>query len=290
MTLSYRARLDERSQPTLAETLARYDRLVARLRIALAIIVVLLSGALVAYHAIDGADAAVTTTSHTSYALRPCSTCREVPYPTQLECERAADAEAQRVGQTREAGGAVYTCVIRHNVIATFRPNPTTPPPVCPAAPASRQGTCPTGTQGTWTQTATVGPAPACTVSWSTAPAGACVAIPPPPPPPPDPSPAGTATLNWTPPALYQRLCMRDDQGNEVNCVGGHPIPPSAIEAYRITYNTEGGSRPQVVQVPGNVRTHRITGLISRPWYFSVKAVVGGNESPPSNVIVYNVR
>lgn len=69
------------------------------------------------------AKAAVTTATHRSYALRPCSTCREVSYPTEAECTAAANAEAQRVGATREIGGAVYTCIIRHNIIATFRPN-----------------------------------------------------------------------------------------------------------------------------------------------------------------------
>ena len=50
----------------------------------------------------------------------------------------------------------------------------TAPTPTCPPAPAptTRQGTCPAGTTGTWTQTGTssVGPAPACTVTVSWAP------------------------------------------------------------------------------------------------------------------------
>lgn len=71
-------------------------------------------------------NAAVTTTTHTSYALRPCSICREVAYPTESECRAAAQAEAQRVGLTRTTGGAVYTCITRHNVIATFSPGPVT--------------------------------------------------------------------------------------------------------------------------------------------------------------------
>jgi hypothetical protein len=69
---------------------------------------------------------AVTTTQHETYALRPCSTCTEIRYPTKAECEAAALAEAQRVGATRTTGSAVYTCITRHNVIATFRPNPVT--------------------------------------------------------------------------------------------------------------------------------------------------------------------
>lgn len=76
--------------------------------------------------AFSDAFTAVTTATHRSYALRPCSTCREVPYPTESECVAAANAEALRAGTTRTSGSAVYTCVIRHNVIATFRPNPVT--------------------------------------------------------------------------------------------------------------------------------------------------------------------
>lgn len=68
--------------------------------------------------------AAVTTATHTTYAVRPCSICKEVAYPTEAECWAAAEAEARRIGETRTAGSAVYTCITRHNVIATFGPNP----------------------------------------------------------------------------------------------------------------------------------------------------------------------
>lgn len=66
------------------------------------------------------ATSAVTTATNTTYALRPCSTCTEVRYPTEAECRAAAQAEAQRIGGTRTTGSAVYTCITRHNVIATF--------------------------------------------------------------------------------------------------------------------------------------------------------------------------
>jgi hypothetical protein len=78
------------------------------------------------------ANAAVTTAISETYALRTCSTCAEIKFPTsstcnndcaRRQCEAAALAEAQRVGTTRETGGAVYMCITRHNVIATFRPN-----------------------------------------------------------------------------------------------------------------------------------------------------------------------
>lgn len=75
------------------------------------------------------AMSAVTTATHTTYALRPCSTCKEIKYPTEAECREAAQAEARRVGESRTTGAAVYTCITRHNVIATFRVNPPQPPP-----------------------------------------------------------------------------------------------------------------------------------------------------------------
>ena len=71
-----------------------------------------------------GVWSAVTTSQHETFALRPCSTCAEVRYPTKAECEAAAVAEARRVGETRTTGSAVYTCITRHNVIATFQPAP----------------------------------------------------------------------------------------------------------------------------------------------------------------------
>lgn len=66
--------------------------------------------------------AAVRTTTSISYALRPCSTCKEVVYRSEAECRAAAFAEADRVGATRTTGSAVYTCIERFNVIATFYP------------------------------------------------------------------------------------------------------------------------------------------------------------------------
>lgn len=74
------------------------------------------------------AQAAVTTASSATYAFKRCSTCIEVRYPTEQECRAAAYAEAERVGLTRTTGSAVYTCITRFNVIATFRANPTPAP------------------------------------------------------------------------------------------------------------------------------------------------------------------
>lgn len=212
------------------------------------------------------ADSAVTTATHTSYALRPCSTCREVVYPDEASCRAAALAEARRVGETRTSGGAVYTCMIRANVIATFRPNPTTP--TCPPAPApqTRPGTCPTGTAGSWTQTGTssVGPAPTCTVTvtWGPVmpPEGACTPI-----PPPD---AGQATLTWTPPT-------RNTDGTALTNLAG----------YRIVHGLSPGELTQTVQVGASVSRHTLSGLPAGTRHFAVKAFNStGVESALSNV------
>lgn len=90
-------------------------------RVTAAIVVMVLATLISAFLSL--AAAAVVTAEHRSYALRPCSTCREIVYPTEAECVAAGIAEAQRIGLTREQGSAVYTCIVRHNVIATFRPN-----------------------------------------------------------------------------------------------------------------------------------------------------------------------
>lgn len=68
--------------------------------------------------------AAVRTVTSVSYALRPCSTCKEVVYATKSACEDAAFAKAAEVGATRTTGSAVYTCITRFNVIATFYAGP----------------------------------------------------------------------------------------------------------------------------------------------------------------------
>lgn len=236
------------------------------------LLLVAVSMVLSAWLAWHETHAAVTTATHTSYALRPCSTCKEIRHETREACEEAAQAEARRVGATRETGAAVYTCVIRHNVIATFRPNPTTPPPQPCATVSPRQQFCPAGTTGTWTQNPIVSPAPACTVTWtpSAPPATACVLIP---PPDPDPVPGGI-TLSWTAPT-------ENDDGSRLTNLAG----------YRISYGTQGGTRPTTVQVGPNVTRHTLTGLGSGSWFFSVKAFnTEGRESAASNVVERVVR
>lgn len=263
---SYRYRTDENCSTPVGEALRRYDRVVAGVRIAAAVAVVLISGLMVAYHA-DATQVSewqVTLTRGTSgtfVATAKAATPEAALQACHLLVPNAATTRTQ------------FTCNPPRRVYIV-----TANPVTCPAVPAPRPGTCPAGTSGTWTQTATVGPAPTCTVTWSSAPTGACTPL---------TAPTGT-TLSWTPPTHFERVCMRDAQGNEVNCVGGGLIP--AVDAYRITYNTSGGSRPQVVQVPGIVTRHSLSNLPPGDWYFSVKAVIGGNESAPSNVIARTIR
>lgn len=133
------------------------------------------------------AVADVTTATHNSYALRPCSTCKEIKYDTEAECREAGQAEARRVGETRTTGSAVYTCITRHNVIATFRAPPVQPPPppTCPAAPTSQTRTiqCPAGYTGSYTErsSSAVSAPPECvvTTTWTAVPPGngACVPV-----------------------------------------------------------------------------------------------------------------
>lgn len=202
--------------------------------------------------------AAVTTVTSTSYALRPCSTCKEVAYPTEAQCIAAGQAEARRVGETRTTGSAVYTCVVRHNVIATFRADTVT----CPSASAPRVQSCPAGTTGSWSQTATVGPAPACAVTWSplAAPPGACTT----------PPPSGTATLSWTPPT-------RNTDGSALNNLAG----------YRIHYGRSAGELSQTIQIADAGATrYTIERLSAGTWHFAVRAYnSAGGESDPSNTI-----
>lgn len=186
-------------------------------------------------------------------------------------------------GQTREAAeeacraavpisnstAITYTCGAARRVFVVT--------PSCSPAPAPRTQNCPSGTTGTWTQTATVGPAPTCAITWSpaTPPAGACVVS-------PSPTP-GRVTLRWTAPTHNERICERNVAGQEVNCVGGDLL--TNLAGYRLSYGTSGGSRPATIQFPATVTQHTIT-LSEGDWFFSVKAFnTFGVESAPSNVI-----
>ncbi len=111
----YRYEPDHRC-PSPSEPEQRQLKGLWRLAVLLTAMFVLLSATL--WHE---ARATVTTAIHETYAVRTCSTCKEIAYPTEVECENAAQAEAQRVGATRTSGSAVYTCIKRYNVIATFK-------------------------------------------------------------------------------------------------------------------------------------------------------------------------
>lgn len=189
----------------------------------------------------------------------------------------AAESACTAGVPTANPTSITYTCGAARKVFVV------TPDPVlCPAPPAPRTGlACPAGTTGTWSQTATVGPTPACTITWSpaTAPATSCVPVPPPAP--------GTITLQWTVPTHNERVCMRTPEGVEVDCVGGDPL--TNLAGFRLSYGTEGGSRPATLQLPATATRHTIT-LSEGDWFFSIKAFNStGAESAPSNVVQVRV-
>lgn len=187
----------------------------------------------------------------------------------------AAESSCAAAVPTNNSTAITYTCGAARRVFVVT-PNPVT----CPAAPAPRTGlACPTGTVGTWSQTATVGPPPACAITWNppTAPATLCVVE----------TAPGRVTLQWTAPTHNERICMRAPDGSEVNCVGGDPL--TNLAGFRLTYGTQGGSRPAVVQFPAATLRHTIT-LSEGDWFFAVKAFNSeGVESAPSNVISVRV-
>lgn len=190
---------------------------------------------------------------------------------------REAAESACAAAVPRNATSAItYTCGAARRVFVV------TPDPVtCPAAPAPRTGLpCPSGTTGTWSQTATVGPAPTCAITWlpATPPANACVAN--------EPTP-GVVTLTWTAPTHNERLCERAADGSEINCTGGDLL--TNLAGFRLSYGTSGGSRPATIQFPASTTRHTIT-LSEGDWFFSVKAFnTQGVESAPSNVVQVRV-
>lgn len=122
-----------------------------------------------------------------NFDILVCSNSSEA---AMLQCV-AADAE-RRAATTRYQ----LRYPNRYVTVSYTRPTCPTPPPE-----ETRPGTCPAGTEGSWTQTGTTtfGPAPACvpTVTWRpvTAPDGICHPV----TPPPLPAPTGiTATAQST--------------------------------------------------------------------------------------------
>lgn len=239
---------------------------VDRLIIAVVVVVALATLGAAVMVGSNSAHAAVTTVTSIKYAYKPCSTCKEVLKPTASECEQAAKDDAAKNGETRTTGSAVYTCVTRYNVIATFKANPV-PPVTCPAPPPPRTQPCPAGTSGSWEQTALVGPAPTCSLTWNPqSPAtGACPALP----------PSGTATLTWTPPTKN---------------VDGTPF--TTLRNYRILYGTNASALSQTLEtLAGAEPKYEFKNLAPGTYYFAVRAVnSAGMESVNSNVVTKVVR
>lgn len=114
------------------------------------------------------ADAAVDRVTVSVYRLIDLANGRVVAQSF-TSCDDAVRAQ----NPTKVSGSARLRC---YRDFTVYYKAGTPPPPTCPALPAPRQQTCPTGTVGSWTQTPTMAAPPACTVVWSpsSAPAGAC--------------------------------------------------------------------------------------------------------------------
>lgn len=168
--------------------------------------------------------------------------------PSAQACDEALAAKRALYAATKTSGSERWICREDRWVNVSYGPNPVT----CAAAPSPRQQTCLDGYSGSWTQTATVGPAPACVVTWtpSTMPPGSCTPI----------QPNGTATLNW-----------QHDGRN--------------VEGFRIVYGTSPTALSQTVQFPDPAIRTVIIPLQPGTYFFGVKAYQGGNESDVSNVV-----
>lgn len=215
---------------------------------------------------VGSANADVTTASAATYGFKRCSTCSEVRYPTEQECRTAAYAEAQRVGLTREAGSAVYTCITRFNVIATFKANAPAPvncvvsewgpwsdPPWLDCADGMQSRTI-VRTRTIVTQPANGGTACPSLVE-TQAQTRTC---------------PGTATLSWTPPT-------QNTDGTALTNLAG----------YRISYGSSATAMTQVIQVanPGVTR-YTVSNLEAGTHYFGIRAYnSAGAESSVSNVV-----
>lgn len=169
--------------------------------------------------------------------------------PSLQACDEALVSQRALYAAKKTSGSERWVCREDRWTNVSYGPNPS-----CPSPPAPRTQNCPTGYNGSWTQTATVGSAPTCAVSWSptTAPTGSCVPVPP-------PTPSGTATLTWTHSGLNTRG-FRVRFGRSQTSMAGFSILPSA-----------------------SARTATITELAPGTYYFTVEAmgICTGTQGSP---------
>jgi hypothetical protein len=168
----------------------------------------------------------------------PASTTYRANFtPDACRTEKAARGEAE--AKTRTSGTVQYKCQIEERDTWTFKaaaPCPSPPPD------QTRPGTCPAGTEGSWTQTGTTtfGPAPDCapTVTWRpvTPPEGACTPI----PPPALPAPSGvTATAVSASEILVKWNVVADALAYSVRRCIGASCDPLSVPALRCTAGLE---------------------------------------------------
>lgn len=189
-------------------------------------------------------------------------------------------------GLTRTTGANVYKCVVEYSAPVTFKANPT-----CPSPPPdqTRPGTCPAGTQGSWTQTGTTtySAAPACapTVTWRPVmpPEGACT----PTPPPALPAPTGvTATPVSTSEIRVRWGIVPDAVAYSLRRCIGVSCDPLAVPALRCV---QGLEQSHVSLNPGitvryqvqAARTADCSGELSLPSDPPVSATTLATPVPP---------
>lgn len=156
------------------------------------------------------------------------------------------------------------SCVSTFNYVARYQPN-STPPPSCPPIPAPREENCPSGTLGTFEQTATMGPAPDCVITWSSPQADDCPAVP----------ASNTAPLSWTPPT-------RNVDGSTLTNLAG----------FRIVYGQAADQLTRTIQLVNPSQSRfTVENLSPGQWYFAVKAyTANGTESARSAVWTKTVQ
>lgn len=163
------------------------------------------------------------------------------------DCQRlAAITRAMTAAETRSvAVAAVVQPTVRYCrspiVYQTVEPEVTR----CALPPPPRPGTCPAGTSGSWTQTATMGPPPTCAVIWSSASAGDCVPVSTEPT-----ADANDVPLTWT-------------QGGDLTKLMG----------YLLVYGTSPNYLPrQIDNIPPSARSYIVRDLAPGTYYFALMA------------------
>jgi hypothetical protein len=235
-----------------------------RLGVRFAVLLVVLMFLIAAFTARESNSAERgTPTSGVAYDLIRSGQFVKRNIATSEACDAELAAARAKHAATKTSGSERWICRQDRWVNVSYgagQPTPVT----CQAPPPPRQVACPSGTTGTWSQTASVGAAPSCTLMWLPASpsTGACT-----------PSPSSEVTLNWTAPTEYTNGARLTD-----------------IRGYKILYGTRSAELNQTIETR-NVTSHRIERLAPGTYYFEVRAIAAnGNESASSNRVTKVVQ